>query len=111
MSAHWAAPGVKCVCLESHWKRGRSLSLRRWLLGLVFGWPVRGGVYVITVVSAVGPEVFIELKGWEGVSFRVENFRPLISERERQDIALFAPLLDPKYPVIVDDAPVRERAP
>lgn len=108
--SHWARPGAKCVCLTSTWRKGKSLSWGSFLRALLFGLPVRGGTYCISAVLPTRNGAYLLLKGWGECGFHIANFRPLVDERETRDIALFAPLLDPDYPVIADDAPVREGA-
>lgn len=104
----WAAPGVKCVCIHADWKRGPRLSIWTWLKLLYLGLPVHGGVYEVTAVGqhCSGGRA-ITLRGWGKLAFHADLFRPLISRTQEQDVALFAPLLNPAFGIVAD-RPARE---
>lgn len=107
--SHWARAGIKCVCLNSDWRRGSGLGWKAWIRGSLFGWPVRGGVYLIRAVVAFDGAIWLQLDGWGNVMFRVELFKPLVDDQQARDVALFTPLLDTKR--VKPAAPARERMP
>lgn len=85
----WAFPGAKCVCLNSRWGRGDTISLaeflRHWFLGL----PVSGGVYVVTGALTQRGMTYIQIKGWGDVMFPTVQFRPLVSEDDHIEAAFY----------------------
>lgn len=102
MSSSWAAPGVKCVCKNSHWRKTRGLPFWQWIGLLTFGPPIRGGVYVITRVLRTDWGEYVTLKGYGTCAFHISNFKPLIDPKQQRDIAIFTPLLDPSLPLVLD---------
>lgn len=110
--SHWAAPGVKCVCIKrDKWKReGSGFSLARWFALLWLGLPVCGGTYVVTEARSYRGHVYLRLKGYGTVWFLAQEFRPAVDPKVAADLALFTPLLDPSHPRIPEDAPAKEGA-
>ncbi|SFV31282.1 hypothetical protein SAMN05216456_1290 [Devosia crocina] len=102
MGGFWAKPGAKCVCLNSEWKRGKTLQWSVYLRALLLGLPIRHGVYVVTAVVPSDLGLFLSLKGYGNMLFHISHFRPVVDEQERRDVALFTPLLDPKLPLVPD---------
>lgn len=103
----WARPGVECVCVNAAgWRRGPGLGLLTWLRLRLLGLPFFGGRYVVLAVGeSPSSGVAIRLRGFGEAWFSVSKFRPLNKQSIEQDIALFTPLLDPRHPKVVDDAP------
>lgn len=96
--AHWAKPGVKCVCIDG----GSPNSDGARLLGR---WPITGQVYTVDGFSIdeyygvvllhlaeipCAEQVRGVLRGWNAA-----RFRPLITRTQEQDVSLFAHLLEP----------------
>lgn len=85
----WAVEGARVVCIQSTpWSKGRSLPWGRWLAGLFIGFPMRGGVYTI-VSLGIGTDSgtpVLEIKGWPGMWFRVENFKPVQEDKSDNEI-------------------------
>ncbi len=73
--AHWARPGVKCVCIEGG----------PWFGGRTEDGPEKGEVCTITEVSGGGWLTLAEYDSNDG--FAVCCFRPLVSQED--DVALF----------------------
>jgi hypothetical protein len=92
----WASPGKKVVCVNTGWVKGTSMPLLMFIRGMIFGYPIAGGVYVVTK-AGWGAETHapvIELRGWRGYFFQVVNFRPPVDEEALQrDVALFRNLI------------------
>ena len=93
----WAAPGVKCVCVEDE---GFSVAGK---YGMMF--PVKGLEYTVRGVSSFGTyglglllvEVANPIARWQNgvheAAWNIDCFRPLITQE--QDLALFRHLLSP----------------
>ena len=101
----WASPGKKVVCLNTSWVKGETMPLMKFIRGLIFGYPIAGGVYVVTR-AGYGVETdspVIELRGWRGYFFQVANFRPVVDEQAMQrDVALFRKHLTQNVPEGID---------
>lgn len=91
MSESWVKVGAKCVCVN----RGAWPSDGRWLFRLLdplFGKnPTFGTVYVVTAIYPFEGDPFIMLRGLKHW-FRADEFRPIITRTEEQDIEMFLPL-------------------
>lgn len=112
-TCHWAAPGVRCVCIDADWPEvGRHLPFRMPMLGEVLtvrsvetGQPVEIGC------TFFGDSDEVYLTFWEipteqgtdtdtliGLGWITKAFRPLVEQET--DISVFTEILD--------TAPVRE---
>lgn len=93
MSAAWAKPGVKCVCIDGGSPRSRGFAL--------YGnYPVTDGVYTIDDVfpdvTGTG-KVLLSLREFptdNGNGWNLARFRPLITKTQEQDVGLFVHHLD-----------------
>lgn len=103
----WARVGAKVACIASGpWEKGDTINSWQWFRRTLFGLPVCGGVYTITAVGGHPSTggVGIRLKGWGRLVFSIDQFRPLVTRSQEQDIAEhFAHHLR-------RDVPARERA-
>ncbi len=93
--AHWARPGIKCVCTREP-RRHESINLWRWLLAKYRGaLPMRGSVYTVDRVELHEPTGLIVLF-LVGLPFAhsARCFSPLISKTQSDDVALFTHLLN-----------------
>lgn len=103
----WARPGVECICRNSAWRRGETLTIWQWLRHKALGLPVYGGLYV---VAAVGQNlngdgtIVIRLRGFGPLWFHSACFSPVIKHTQEQDLELFWPLLDPNMPLVTEES-------
>lgn len=96
MSAMWAVPGAKCVCIDDVWGngfRGRQAPSRLPMLN-----------EVLTIKEVFGAEEWAgaNIPGGAAVSFvelghdwcfAISSFQPLVTRTQEQDLAIFLPLL------------------
>lgn len=101
--SHWAAPGVKCVSLNSEWLRG-DVPFGKWLALRALGLPIQGGTYVVAAVGVGRGTPYIRLRGFGSVWWCALLFRPLVDPKVEADLALFTPLLDTNRPLPPDPA-------
>jgi hypothetical protein len=109
MTSSWASPGVKCVCVDGSRRMLHMPNLPPIPFGGVL--PVIGQIYTVRSVEwyeSPYPEItpsflgihLVEIDRPPGkmtgsvLPFFITRFRPLVSEREERDLALFTPLLD-----------------
>ena len=89
--AHWAKPGVKCVCVFDG-ALPESMPLKSW------HWtPTKGHIYTIVSVEQHAHGVGLTLKECATGNhqiFSVRRFRPLVTKTQEQDVALFQHMLD-----------------
>lgn len=96
VSAHWAVPGAKCVCVDGAIpvdKRYRSIV--QWIIGLFARVPAKGEICLIRDVVREGGSLWLDLDGYEGWLFEVQHFRPLITKTQEQDVQMILSLLAP----------------
>lgn len=80
--SNWAAPGVKCVAIESPWYDDRTMARTE-------GLPP-GVVYTIASVKVLRGRVVLGI--WGTILdeyYAVEGFRPLITQTIEHDVELF----------------------
>lgn len=87
--AHWAKPGVKCVCIHDRGRwagpDGESPSTP----------PLKGKVYTIVETDQAEGTLFLTLAECsQDEMYSVKNFRPVISRTQEQDLELFLPLIE-----------------
>lgn len=102
--AHWAKPGVKCVCVST-WSdqipdreprlygpvEGTVYTIREAGFGLNMRHPDAFQVRLVEIANPVG----VYLEGIFEAAFSIDRFRPLVSRTEQQDVALFRHPLKP----------------
>ena len=93
-SSRWAAPGVRCVCVDA--RPGEHPDS---IHTVPF---VKNGIYTIYALKAIGdvPVVQVDGHGLDGRVYaangwwiRLSRFRPLVSRTQSEDLGLFLPLL------------------
>lgn len=92
--AHWAKPGVKCVCIAGFgdW---------RFTAGMPRALPVKRKTYTVDQIGnhPNGPHIsLVEVDSWNDRTnhqyyFSAEAFRPLVIRSQEQDMAIFRPIL------------------
>ncbi len=85
--AHWAKPGVKCVCVErdmnTDCEHGYEASPN----------PSYREICIVERVNASGAAVYLWIVGYDECEFLADLFRPLNERTQEDDVALFAPIL------------------
>ena len=87
----WAAPGVKCVCVDGNWAEHE---IQR---GGVYRVPMVNEVLTIACVRDNEYLVFEEIperqEAGKIIAWSIRSFRPLVTRTQDQDLELFLPLL------------------
>lgn len=84
---HWAKPGAKCICVAPGWhihETGERVS---------DGPKKKEVCTIVSVEVGTSSRVLVRIKGYVG-PYRIDGFRPIVKRSLKQDMAVFAPLLE-----------------
>ena len=90
--AHWAKPGVKCVCIDNDGLEAVLVVWRVYTIRSVFLHTANIGKYAGRVVPAIRLVECDNPRSWT-CGFAAERFRPCVIRTQKDDVALFAPIL------------------
>lgn len=105
MVAHWARPGVRCVCIDDEpkgakWATEEEAPLRGCIYTIKDAFIDDDGWLTFDLIEIERDQVSIEFWSGRRIGYAAWRFRPLVTRTQSQDIAEhFKKLLNTKAPI------------